>query len=171
MILGLGIDLFPVGRLQRELERWGSEFLEEFLSDAELHVSAAEGWAPTRLAATFAGKEAVFKALGTGRTPEMRWADIEILPLGSDPGSTPLRPSHLFASYVHPEAPPSGTTLGRPASSSARLRLHGAVRTQALSGLTDRQDYRLSLELDFFGDHARAIAIAESSPHRKGGLA
>ena len=161
MILGLGIDLFPIARLERELGRWGSDFLGEFLSEAELAASSTQGWTSGRIAASFAGKEAIFKTLGTGRTPEMRWADIEILPVGPPP----QRSAHLFATCVHS----SKETPDR--SSASRIHLHGAVRSQALTGLADPHSYRLSLELDFFGDHARAIAIAESSPHCKGGPA
>ena len=73
-----GIDLMEVARLEREVARRGDGLLEELFSPSELawcrrRRRAAEGYAMA-----YAAKEALFKALGTGKVGRMAWSDIEI---------------------------------------------------------------------------------------------
>lgn len=78
MILGHGIDLAEVERVRRSVERFGDRFLERVFTEAE---RAYAGDGPRRdehLAARFAAKEAVFKALGTGWAQGVGWTDIEV---------------------------------------------------------------------------------------------
>ena len=78
MILGHGVDLVEVARIARSVERFGDRFLERVFTQAE---RAYAGDGPRRhehLAARFAAKEAVFKALGTGWGQGIGWADIEV---------------------------------------------------------------------------------------------
>jgi holo-[acyl-carrier protein] synthase len=66
MILGIGVDLVEVSRVQRLLATYGEKFAERVLaaSERERYRSAARpDWF---LASRFAAKEAVSKALGTG---------------------------------------------------------------------------------------------------------
>ena len=91
MTLGLGIDLFEVERLEREVRREGISFLESFLVPAEIEHGrgrrrCAEWWA-----ACFAAKEAVFKALGTGRAGEIAWHDVEVTAGGRGGAELTLR--------------------------------------------------------------------------------
>ncbi len=66
MILGIGIDLVDIRRIERAYERWGRRFLERVYNVSELE-NIPKG--PRRweyLAGRFAAKEAFLKALGTG---------------------------------------------------------------------------------------------------------
>ena len=70
-----GIDMIEVQRLQLAVERHGERFLQRIFTHAEL--DQLHGNIPS-LAARFAGKEAVAKALATGIGP-VSWLEIEIL--------------------------------------------------------------------------------------------
>jgi holo-[acyl-carrier protein] synthase len=78
VILGCGVDLMEVARFEREAARRGNGLVEELFSASELawcrrRRRAAEGYAMA-----FAAKEALFKALGTGKVGRMAWSDIEV---------------------------------------------------------------------------------------------
>ncbi len=81
--LGVGVDLVEIARIERALQRHGARFLERIFTPAEAALCAGR---PAELAARFAGKEAVSKALGTG-IAGFGWRDIEIL---SDDAGKPL---------------------------------------------------------------------------------
>lgn len=70
-----GIDLIEIERLQSAIERHGNPFLERIFTPDEL---SEVGDKPASLAARFAAKEAVAKALGTGIGP-VHWKEIEVL--------------------------------------------------------------------------------------------
>jgi len=70
-----GIDLIEVQRLQLAIERHGERFLRRIYTAAEL--DQLKDNLPS-LAARFAAKEAVAKALATGIGP-VSWLEIEIL--------------------------------------------------------------------------------------------
>jgi len=75
-IRGLGVDLVEVERFGRALGRH-PRLLQRLFTEGEV---ADAGWGPERLgrlAARWAAKEAVSKALGTG-IGNVRWADIEV---------------------------------------------------------------------------------------------
>ena len=78
MILGSGVDLMEVARFEREVARRGDGLTEELFSPSERawcrrRRRAAEGYAMA-----YAAKEALFKALGTGKVGRIAWSDIEI---------------------------------------------------------------------------------------------
>ena len=73
-MLATGVDLIEVARFAQACERFGERFLGRVFTPGE---RAAYGGQPQRLAARFAAKEAVAKALGTG-IGEFAWRDIEI---------------------------------------------------------------------------------------------
>jgi len=75
MILGLGIDLIGITRIERALTT--ARFLERVYSPREQAQIALKG--ASTAAGYFAAKEAVSKALGTGFRGFMLW-DIEIVP-------------------------------------------------------------------------------------------
>jgi len=83
----IGVDIVEIARIERAIARWGEGFLQRIYTDLELSLYRKK---PSSLAARFAGKEAVIKALGT-QNKGVRWRDIEIL---SDPGGKPL--VHLY---------------------------------------------------------------------------
>jgi len=72
----VGVDIIEIERIQRIVDRWGQRFLRRIYTEAELDLCRNR---VPELAARFAGKEAVMKALGTGRRG-LSWRDIEILP-------------------------------------------------------------------------------------------
>jgi holo-[acyl-carrier protein] synthase len=79
MIVGHGVDLVEVARLSRSVERFGDRFLERVFTQAERTYAGDGPRRDERLAARFAAKEAVFKALGTGWAQGAGWTDIEVV--------------------------------------------------------------------------------------------
>lgn len=65
VVLGLGSDLVDVARFRLALDRTAG-FAERLFSDAEREYAARHRDPAPRLAARFAAKEAVMKALGVG---------------------------------------------------------------------------------------------------------
>jgi len=81
MIVGLGMDLVEVVRIQKALERHGDRFLHRVFTDAELAYCTGRGvQRDESLAARFAAKEASWKALGV--PPALRFTDMEVLAAG-----------------------------------------------------------------------------------------
>src|SRR5437868_15195524 len=74
--LECGVDLIEIERIEAAVNRWGERFLHRVWTDREL--AYCRGRYP-QLAARFAAKEAVSKALGTG-IRGIVWRDIEVLP-------------------------------------------------------------------------------------------
>lgn len=79
----IGTDIVEVARIEKVVARWGEKFLQRVYTESELKLCRKR--LPS-LAARFAGKEAVIKALGT-QTRGIGWREIEIL---SDPEGKPL---------------------------------------------------------------------------------
>jgi holo-[acyl-carrier protein] synthase len=76
-IVGLGVDLVEVERVRGLLERYGETFRRRCFTDHEWEYARRFRDPAARLAARFAGKEAVMKSLGTGWRA-LRWRDVEI---------------------------------------------------------------------------------------------
>jgi holo-[acyl-carrier protein] synthase len=76
MIVGVGIDVVPVERFASVLERTPS-LATRLFTEAELRTHSGERRTPESLAARFAAKEALAKALGAGGG--MHWTDAEVL--------------------------------------------------------------------------------------------
>lgn len=76
MVRGVGVDVVEVARIRRAVERWGQAFLSRVYTPEELRWARGQ-LAAARLAARFAAKEAVMKALGGG-WGQVRFRDIEI---------------------------------------------------------------------------------------------
>lgn len=75
MRLTSGIDLVDLERFEQTLQRQGERFLQRIFTPRELALFRDH---PQSLAARFAAKEAVAKALGCG-IGTIRWHDIEVL--------------------------------------------------------------------------------------------
>jgi len=69
-----GVDMIECDRIAAGIERSGERFLNRFFTAGERQDCADK---PYRLAARFAAKEAVAKALGTG-IGDIRWVDVEV---------------------------------------------------------------------------------------------
>jgi len=76
-VIGIGIDLVQVSRVDELLRRWGTRFLEKVFTEAEQQEGLERAAPPRHFAARFAVKEALLKALGTGMRAELRWKDME----------------------------------------------------------------------------------------------
>jgi len=74
-VIRSGVDMIEIYRIDRAILRHGDRFFHRFFTQQEL-IDAA-GSTPA-LAARFAAKEAVSKALGTG-IGEVAWKEIEIV--------------------------------------------------------------------------------------------
>jgi holo-[acyl-carrier protein] synthase len=72
----VGVDMIETDRVRAVLERHPERFLERVFTPEE--VAFCRGRVP-ELAARFAAKEAVMKALGTGAR-SVGWREIEVLP-------------------------------------------------------------------------------------------
>ena len=72
--LATGVDLIEIERVSAVIERFGMRFLERVFTSQEL---AEVGGNVVSLAARFAAKESVAKALGTG-IGDVGWKEIEI---------------------------------------------------------------------------------------------
>ena len=75
-ILGLGVDLADIERVERVLDKY-PRFAERCFTDHEHQYAFRFANPARRFAARFAGKEAVMKSMGTGWR-RIRWKDIEI---------------------------------------------------------------------------------------------
>lgn len=79
-VLMTGVDLVKIPRVERMLLRYGDRFLHRVYSQDEIRFSRGR---PAELAARFAAKEAVSKALGVGvrlLTPDgITWHEVETL--------------------------------------------------------------------------------------------
>jgi holo-[acyl-carrier protein] synthase len=66
MIVGIGVDLVDVGRIERLMSEYGGRFAERVLAPSEREAFKSSGRPNWFLANRFAAKEALSKALGTG---------------------------------------------------------------------------------------------------------
>jgi len=83
MILGSGVDLCEVPRIQASIERYGKHFLERVFTAREIAYADSKANRFERYAARFAAKEAGMKALGTGWRGGVAWCDFEVTNLPS----------------------------------------------------------------------------------------
>jgi holo-[acyl-carrier protein] synthase len=83
MIVGTGVDLAEVDRIQQSIERYGDRFLHRIYTDGEIAYVQRKANKYERYAARFAAKEAGMKALGTGWRRGIQWKDFEVANLAS----------------------------------------------------------------------------------------
>jgi holo-[acyl-carrier protein] synthase len=76
-VVGLGVDLAEIDRVRRLLRKYGERFRERCFTDHEWAYAHRYPDPSARLAARFAGKEAVMKSLGAGWR-RIHWRDVEI---------------------------------------------------------------------------------------------
>lgn len=79
MIVGTGIDLVEIERIQKSMDRFGSRFLNRIYTLAEQQYCLRKRRAAESFAARFAAKEAAAKALGTGISRGVTWKEIEVV--------------------------------------------------------------------------------------------
>ena len=82
MIIGTGVDLAEVDRIQAALEdpRIGQRFRDRVFTEKEIaYCEKKRRGKYESYAGRFAAKEAVMKALGRGWGAKVRWLDIEVV--------------------------------------------------------------------------------------------
>ncbi|MDI2126851.1 holo-ACP synthase [Yinghuangia seranimata] len=75
VIVGVGIDVADIGRFEQSLERTPG-LADRLFTEAERYVRPGQERGGASLAARFAAKEALAKALGA--PPGLQWQDAEI---------------------------------------------------------------------------------------------
>jgi holo-[acyl-carrier protein] synthase len=127
-MLRAGVDMIEVERIDQAILRHGERFFERFFTKQELIDSNGR---TTTLAARFAAKEAVAKALGTG-IGEVGWLEIEIL---TGPRREPILRLHGDALRVSHQLGLSRWTI-----SLSHTHEHAVAVAVALSGRDDEAD-------------------------------
>lgn len=90
-VLGIGIDLIDIRRVEAALKRFGWRFSERVFTDAERTLCTARPRPGNAFAIRYAAKEACAKALGTGFRQGVFWRDIEI---AVEPSGKPIMVLH-----------------------------------------------------------------------------
>ena len=106
MILGCGVDLIEVGRIERELTRRGQDPFDDLFTPDERAWCRARRRPAEGYALGFAAKEAVVKALRTGLVGRMAWTDMRIDWSGARPavsltGETAAAAEAMGVELVH----------------------------------------------------------------------
>ena len=76
MIYGIGVDIIELDRIKKAVKRWDTHFLNHVFTKEEIAYAKKHKFPIQHLAARFAAKEAIFKAIGD--QPQLGWKDIEI---------------------------------------------------------------------------------------------
>ena len=97
MIVGSGIDLVEIERIQHSIDRYGSRFLDRVYTPAEQAYCLRKRKAAESFAARLAAKEAGAKALGTGISFGVNWLEIEVV---RAPGGRPTLRFHGRAAQI-----------------------------------------------------------------------
>jgi holo-[acyl-carrier protein] synthase len=84
MILGTGIDIVEIDRIQKAVERWGEAFLNHVFTPEEIEYAKKFKFPYGHYAGRFAAKEAVFKAMGIAG---LSWHELTIT---NDPDGKPV---------------------------------------------------------------------------------
>lgn len=85
-IVGLGLDLCQIARIEAVLAVRGERFVARIFTAGERAYCERKKEKAASYAGRFAVKEAVMKLLGTGWTRGVRWVDIEVV---RKPGAAP----------------------------------------------------------------------------------
>lgn len=93
MIYGIGIEIVDIGRFKSAMERRGEKFYKRLFTERELAYCLRHKRPEVHLAARFAGKVSLFKALGR----RLKFRDVEIL--REDGGAPVLKVRGLGAAY------------------------------------------------------------------------
>ena len=78
VVIGLGLDLVELDRVERALERWGARLVDKLMGPEEGARLPPGAGRARALALAIAAKEAASKALGTGWTRGVVWRDVVV---------------------------------------------------------------------------------------------
>jgi holo-[acyl-carrier protein] synthase len=79
MIVGIGLDVAEIDRIEQAIRRHGDAFKKRVYTDAERAYCESHRNSFERYAGRFAAKEAGMKALGTGWRGGVTWRDFEVV--------------------------------------------------------------------------------------------
>lgn len=77
-VLGIGTDIVECPRIGKMIETHGELFLRKVYTEREIRYCQARKHAIEHFAGRWAAKEAIMKALGTGRSRGVTWTSVEI---------------------------------------------------------------------------------------------
>jgi holo-[acyl-carrier protein] synthase len=78
MIIGIGVDLVDIRRIEGLVDRFGTKFIQRVFTHPECLYAASSPHPMRAFANRFAAKEAAAKALGTGMRDGIGWQDVEV---------------------------------------------------------------------------------------------
>ena len=78
MVIGTGIDIVNIQRVEHMMARWGDLFLGRVFTEREIAWCQGRARPPECFAIRFAAKEAFLKAIGWGLRNGIQWRDIEV---------------------------------------------------------------------------------------------
>jgi holo-[acyl-carrier protein] synthase len=90
VVVGSGIDVVEIGRIERALARGGERFARRVFTPGEIADCRRHRRPARHFALRFAAKEAAMKALGTGWGAGVGWHDVEVVRAGAG-GAPSLR--------------------------------------------------------------------------------
>ena len=79
MIIGTGIDIVNIERIERLSARWEDLFLSRVFTEKERIRCLRQARSSECFAIRFAAKEAFLKAIGSGLRDGIHWTDVEVL--------------------------------------------------------------------------------------------
>ena len=77
-ILGIGTDIVECPRIGKMIEQHGELFLRRVYTDREIRYCQSRKHAIEHFAGRWAAKEAILKAMGTGRSCGIAWTHVEV---------------------------------------------------------------------------------------------
>ena len=77
-ILGIGTDIVECPRIGKMIEQHGELFLRRIYTEREIRYCQARKHAIEHFAGRWAAKEAILKAMGTGRSRGIAWTHVEV---------------------------------------------------------------------------------------------
>jgi holo-[acyl-carrier protein] synthase len=80
MILGMGIDIVEIGRIQEMIDKYGDHFLHKVFTDSEISWCGAKAKPSVHYAGRWAVKEAFYKALPPACQKLSGWKSVEVVP-------------------------------------------------------------------------------------------
>jgi holo-[acyl-carrier protein] synthase len=87
LVMGIGIDIIEISRIKESIEKYGDKFLKKIYTENEIKYCLTKTNKFQHLAARFAAKEAVYKALTTGWEKGLSWQNIEVF---NEPSGMPF---------------------------------------------------------------------------------
>lgn len=79
MVIGIGIDIIEIERIKESVDDYGEQFLKKVYTPGEIKYCLSKKNKYQHLAARFAAKEAIYKAISSNWDSELSWQDMEII--------------------------------------------------------------------------------------------